>query len=240
MQEQLTISSEAINPPNPNTSRPAPRKSTLSSKGSESELDMLLWRLKARTESTNESGVVFGVTSCCRKSGVSTIAANLAVRASENRMGPVLVIDANLHSPSQHRIFRQTGRMGLLDVLVGAVAPNEAVQPTATEDLDLMALGSTEILSQARLIPENFNEVMRWVREHYSTVFIDFPQIDEMNRALMIARKTDVTIVAVRSESVRRKTVIESIRRFSDDGVNVGGTILTRRKSFTPAWLRPE
>lgn len=103
-----------------------------------------------------------------------------------------------------------------------------------------MALGSTEVRSQARIMPENFNEVMRWVREHDSTVFIDLPQIDAMNRALMRARKTDVTLVAVRSESVRRKTVIESIRRFSDDGFNVGGTILTRRKSNTPAWLRPE
>ncbi len=211
-----------------------------SAKNSDSDLDTLLWRLKARTESENDVGVVFGLTSCCRKTGVSTIAANLAVKASENHMGPVLLIDANLVAPKQHRIFRQSGNVGLVDVLVGGVSPSEAIQPTSTDDLDLMPLGAPETLSQARIALENYNEAMRWIREHYSTVFIDLPQIDDMKHALMLARKTDVTIIAIRSEAVSRKHAVEAIDRFAEDGVNIGGTILTRRKLYTPSWFRSD
>lgn len=202
------------------------------------DIDNLLWRLRVRTESDEKTGSVIGVTSCCRKSGVTTTVANLAIRAAENHMGPVLLIDANIHSPRHQRIFRQKGAAGLVNVLVEGLPPSEAVHGTATHDLDLMPMGNKDLFFTSRLEPKMFREIIGWAREHYRTILIDLPCVSELQHTLLLARETDVTIVAVRSEGVRSTSVVEMINQLQDDGVEVAGTILTRKKIYTPAWIR--
>lgn len=214
------------------------KRSSAAVDNSNSDLDMLLWRLRARTKVDDKLGTIIGLSSCGPKSGVTTLATNLSVRAANNHMGPVLLIDANDGSPRLHRIFRQDGKTGLLDLLVGSKTPDEAIQQTSVKDLDLLPLGSRDSLRDGRIIPENYSHFAMWIREHYRTVFIDFPAVESMRQALMLARLTDITVVAVRSEAARRSEVAGSIERLTEDGVNVGGTILTRRRIYTPRWLR--
>ena len=77
------------------------------------KIDALLWRLKARLESRSEGAHVVGITSCCPGSGVTTTIANLAIRAADHHLGPVLLIDANSLRPRQHRQFRLNPKTGL-------------------------------------------------------------------------------------------------------------------------------
>jgi len=202
------------------------------------EVDNLLWRIRARTDISSQTGSIIGMTSCCRSSGVSTLVANLAIRAAENHMGPVLIVDSNMSNPGQEKLFRQKSQAGTLDVLVGMVAPAEAIQQTSVPDLDLLTLGSKQQLVTAKIVPKMFEELSLWARQHYSTIFIDLPSIHELEHALMFARQADFTLVAIRSGSVRSQDVVESINRLEEDGIKVAGTLLTRRKSFTPSWIR--
>jgi len=48
----------------------------------------------------------------------------------------------------------------------------------------------------------------------------------------------DTTIVAVRSEATSKANVESAVQRMKEDGVNVGGMVLTRRRVYTPGWLR--
>ena len=205
---------------------------------SNSDLDMLLWRLRARIQCDSTAATLIGLTSCSAKSGVTTLTTNLSVRAASNHMGPVLLIDANIGAPRLHKIFKITPRSGLFDLLSGSGTPEEAIQPTAIESLDLMPVGSRESIRSGKIGPENYSDIISWIRDRYRTVFIDLPTIDSMRHSLFLARMFDTTIVAVRSESVRRSDAAAAIRRMTDDGVNIGGTILTRRRIYTPRWLR--
>lgn len=216
----------------------ASKRSTSSVDNSNYELDSLLWRLCARTVSNDELGTLYGLTSCGPKSGVSTLAANLAIRASNNHMGPVLVIDANIKSPRLHRIFRQDGKIGLMDLLAGSSTPEEAIRPTSVTDLDMLPLGSKETMRNGRIIPGNYADFVHWIREHYRTVFIDFPSIESLRHSLMLARLADTTIVAIRCEGARRSEVSSAMERLNEDGVKIGGTVLTRRFVYTPRWFR--
>ena len=216
----------------------ASKRSNSSVDNSNSELDSLLWRLSARTTSVDKQGTIYGLTSCGPKSGVSTLATNLAIRASNNHMGPVLLIDANIKSPRLHRIFRQDGKVGLMDLLSGSSTPDEAIRPTSVTELDLLPLGSKETLRNGRIIPENYAHFTQWVREHYSTVFVDFTSIEWLRHSLMLARLTDSTIVAIRCEGARRSEVSTALERLNEDGVKIGGTVLTRRRIYTPKWFR--
>jgi Mrp family chromosome partitioning ATPase len=194
--------------------------------------------MKARLPAKAELGKVIALTSCCREAGVSTLIANLAVRAVDNHMGPVLIIDANMSAPKQHRLFRQKVKVGFVDVIIGSMAPAEAVVPTSVDSLDLIPLGQPSNLESGRIIPENCDEILNWARQNYATIFVDLPQIDEMRHGLMLARKADVTMIAIRSDAVRRSSAVQSVDRLIADGVTVTGTILTRQTVATPRFLR--
>lgn len=202
------------------------------------DIDNLLWRIRARTDISSQTGSIIGMTSCCRASGVSTMIANLAIRAAENHMGPVLIVDSNMSSPRQDKLFRQKRQSGTVDVLVGTVAPAEAIQRTSIPHLDLLTLGSKQQLVNAKIVPKMFEELSAWARQHYSTIFIDLPSIHELEHSMMFARQADLTLVAIRSGSVRSHDVVEAINRLEEDGIKVAGTLLTRRKTYTPSWIR--
>lgn len=203
-----------------------------------SEVDALLWRIKARLENKCDQGQIIAMTSCSRGTGISTLLANLAVLAAENHVGPVLMVDANMSAPSQHRIFRHITTTGLVDVMIGNVPPNEAIFPTSVESLDIMPSGSPSHLHSARVISENCEEMFRWARERYAMILIDLPQIDDLRHGLMIARQADMALVSVRSDFVSRTSAVQSVQRLICDGVKVAGTILSRQMIFTPKLLR--
>ena len=215
-----------------------PAKQTGLLNESSSDLDVLLWRLRARLENRESSGTMIGFTSCGSKCGVTTLATNLAIHAANNHMGPVLVIDANMGMPRLHRIFRQEKRIGLADLLIGTSTPEEAIRPTKVEDLDLLPVGSKEAVRGGRIVPENYGDIVSWIRDRYRTVFVDLPCIDLMRHSLFLARLLDTTIVAVRSEATSRTKVESAVQRMKDDGVTLGGMVLTRRRIYTPQWLR--
>jgi len=203
-----------------------------------SDLDMLLWRLRARIETKTSSGTIIGLTSCGTECGVTTLVTNLAIRAANNHMGPVLLIDANMDAPRLHRIFRQDATAGLADLLTGTNTPEEAIRPTSVDELELLPVGSKEAVLDGRIVPETYGDIVAWIRDRYRTVFVDLPSIDAMRHSLFLARLLDTTIVAVRSEATSKSKVETAVQRMKDDGVKLGGMVLTRRRVYTPQWLQ--
>ena len=220
---------------------PSTARLTLSANASNesaSDLDMLLWRLRARIEVNANSGTMIGLTSCGTKCGVTTLVTNLAIRAAESHMGPVLLIDANMDAPRLHRIFRQDAKAGLADLLTGSNTPEEAIRPTSVEELHLMPIGSKEAVRAGRIAPETYGDIVAWIRDRYRTVFVDLPSIDAMRHSLFLARLLDTTIVAVRSDATSKSKVETAVQCMKDDGVTLGGMVLTRRRVYTPQWLQ--
>jgi Mrp family chromosome partitioning ATPase len=153
-------------------------------------------------------------------------------------MGPVLIVDANTSSPRQHRLFRQKPKIGLVEVMVGEIPPNESTFATNIESLDIMPAGQTNLLESSRVYSGNCEELFQWAKERYALVLVDLPQIDDLRHGLMIARQATMTLVTVRSNMVRRSDAANSIDRLIADGVKVAGTILCRQTIFTPKLLR--
>ncbi len=197
--------------------------------------DTILWRL--RTDSDPGQATMLGVTGCGRRNGVSTIAANLAIRAADHRMSPVLMVDANLHNPKQHRSFRMHDAAGLAEVLSGSAPLEACVHASSVDGLDVMPLGAVHLLDRASIDPQRFQSLMTELRDQYRTVVFDLPEADEMRHALLFARALDAAVFAIRSESVRRRDAQVAVSRLKGDGVKVVGAVLTRKKRYAPAWL---
>ncbi len=208
-----------------------------SKRGGASYYDTLLWRLRSRIEGEAASGYMIAITSCTRKCGVSTVAANLAIRAADHHMTPVLLVDANLRFARQHRAFRIKEKAGLADVLIGGCPPTDAVYKSKFESLDVMPLGSSDRFERARIAAERVELLTKWMRENYSTIIVDLPEVNELRHALLLARKADTALFVIRAESVRRYEASKSITTLVEDGIQLGGVVLTRTRSFAPKWL---
>lgn len=203
--------------------------------------DALLWRLDARLESIEpvdtDAATLVGVTSCDRRAGVSTVAANLAIRAADHCMGPVLLIDASTERPVIGPKFGLKKAIGLADVLAQRCDVSDAAHASGVQGLDVMPIGAPGLIEQVGLAPESIDALFNGVRESYELVFVDLPAAGQMCQMLLLARRLDATILTVRSEATRRSDVERTAAQLRGDGVPIAGSVLVRQKQYVPRWL---
>jgi protein-tyrosine kinase len=199
--------------------------------------DALLWRLFDRREDGDGVGYLLGVTGCARQSGVSTVTANLAIRAADHGLGPVLVIDANDQHPKLRHLFGGKAGLGVADVLAGNAPLAAAVQPTRVPGLQLLPLGTSGLLSRVRSDPGRTEGLIAELRETYSMVLVDLPGACQMSPTHSLAHALDGAVLVIRSERIGRGAANDCVRRLAHGGIRVLGAVLTDQHTYLPSWL---
>lgn len=217
-------------------SRPVPRR-----RGADA-YDTLLWRLHPRLEEVASKegggGFLVGVTACDRKAGVSTVAANLAIRAADHQMRPVLLVDGASSHPSVARQFRLRGEMGLADALAGRCSMQDAIHETAVDGLEVMPVGTAGLMDRVGLDHQQVDAMLSGLRESHEMIVFDLPQAGELRHMLLVARRLDAAVLALRSEATRRTTIERTAEQLRADGVNLVGTVIARKRQYVPNWIR--
>ena len=169
---------------------------------------------------------VYAVTSAFAHAGKSVLIANLAASFAE--LGKrVLLVDADLRNPAQHKIFSLDRSIGISEVAAGiATDVSAAVLHTSVERLDVIPAGHippnpTELLSSAA-----FSNLITTMQEQYDAIFIDFPPVGVVVDALIPASLITGYAVVVRSGLDDRRAVGEVLSSLSGVGARVLGFIL--------------
>jgi Mrp family chromosome partitioning ATPase len=196
----------------------------------------LLWRLFDRRDEGG-AGFLLGITGCARRSGVSTVAANLAIRAADHGLGPVLLVDANIQHPELYRLIGAKSGLGLADVLAGHTSLTAAAQATRVAGLQILPLGTSELMRRLRLEPAKIDGLAAELREAYSLVMVDLPGACEMGQSQWLAHALDGAVLVIRSERTGRGVAQECQRRLAQDGIPVVGAVLTDQHTYLPRWL---
>lgn len=199
--------------------------------------DTILWRVRPQ-ESHGETGFTLGVTSCNRRAGVSTVAANLAIRAADHQLTPTLLVDANLIHPRQERAFRLYDAPGLADILAGECEVEEGIHPSGVAGLSVMPLGSVGLIDRASVDYERLGALLTELRSDYATTVFDLPEVRHLRHSLLIAQQVDAALLVLRSEKSRRKVAQAAVARLTADNVTVVGTVVTQQKNYVPRWFR--
>jgi protein-tyrosine kinase len=199
--------------------------------------DALLWRLFDRREDADGVGYLLGVTGCARQSGVSTLTANLAIRAADHGLGPVLVVDANDQHPKLQRLFGGKSGLGIAGVLAGQTSLAAAVQSTRVPGLQLLPLGSSGLLSRVRSDPGRMEGLIAELHETYSLVFVDLPGACQMSPSHCLAHALDGAVLVIRSERIGPGVANDCVRRLAHDGIHVLGAVITDQHTYLPSWL---
>jgi len=198
---------------------PSPHKTRF---GSKRERKLITSRTGAFTEAfrTLRSAIELGqttgseirsilVTSANASEGKSTVAAHLAVAFARSGSS-VLVIDADMHNPTQHEIFGIGNHRGLAEHLA-KVADAEILTEQASGEglLSVMPAGSSGSPPAELLRSVDAQEFIQKLSYAYHLVIIDSPPLRPVADTLPLARMADATLLV----SMRGQTNAVEVER---------------------------
>jgi protein-tyrosine kinase len=157
--------------------------------------------------------------------GRSYVAANLAVVFSQ--LGErTLLIDADLRSPRQHRIFNVPDRIGLAAVLSGR-ADRGAVAPVREFGrLSLLPAGAPPPNPQELLSRPALDVLLQDMSREFDVILLDTPPARFYADALNVAFRAGSALMLARKDHTRLSDTTGLVRELGDSGVRVVGTVL--------------
>ncbi len=172
------------------------------------------------------------VTSAVPGEGKSTIAANLALVMAQKGLR-VILVDADMRSPRQHRIFGLSNTMGLSSVIVGQSTIEDAAQVHADSNLMILTSGPmppnpAELLESARA-----RDLIQQLKASCDMVIFDSPPCTTMVDGSSLAAQVDGAILVVRAGHTPRIAVARACQVLRETGTRLLGTILNRVSAQT-------
>ena len=171
----------------------------------------------------------FMVTSTRPAEGKSTSSYGLAIVLG--RTGKkVLLIDADMRSPSMHQFMNQANVAGLSNFLAGDTDWQRLLTDTVVKGVSLMAAGppppsASELLSGDRMVM-----LVRQSLELFDHVIIDSPPILGLADAPLLSRAVEGCIFVAEAEGVPLRGIKASLGRLQSVHAHVFGVILTKIK----------
>jgi non-specific protein-tyrosine kinase len=171
------------------------------------------------------------VTSPSPVEGKSTTAANLAVvMAQEGRS--VVLVDADLRRPVQHRIFQVGNKAGLTDVLVqDELVLDGHLQETGVDNLRLLNTGPLPPNPSELLASDRMGTLIDYLKAEADVIVFDSPPALTVTDALVLAGKADGVLLVTDAGKTRRDAAEESVERFQRTGAHLLGVVLNRFRS---------
>lgn len=123
----------------------------------------------------NEGFKALSVVAVDSGDGASYVAANLAVVLSQ--LGKkTLLIDGNMRSPRQHKIFKLKQSFGLSDILADRTPGNEALSIIADlPNLTVLGAGTVPPNPQELIGRANFTQLIKYASSVFDVIIVDTP-----------------------------------------------------------------
>ena len=187
---------------------------------------------------TDEPLGTLGLTSCFRREGVSTVAAQMAVEAAATGRHRVLLVDANPAFPSAHRLFKVKRAPGLADCLASAREPADCVRRTGDGRLAILPAGKPRKADLGLRDTEAVEQLVKSLKADYDLVIFDMPPVGQQGPAIRLAGLLDGVVLIVEAQRVQANVAEGITRQLSRANVQLLGAILNKQVRYVPEWLR--
>jgi polysaccharide biosynthesis transport protein len=143
--------------------------------------------------------------------GKSTTAANLAYTFARGGY-QTLLVDADLHRPTQNKIFGIPNERGLADYLLSRRPLEEVIQATSVENLSLLASGILPPEASGILNSQQMVDFIEDARARFDILFFDSSPLLGMSDSAVLASVLDLVVVVVQHRRFPR-SMLQRIRQ---------------------------
>ena len=178
---------------------------------------------------TTNHGFPRSMTVASTRSGEGKSSTSLALAVILGRTGKrVLLVDADMRSPSIHEMVSAENAKGLSNYLAGEDNWLEFVQETDFKGVEIIAAGpvppsAAELLSGDRLQP-----LIQSVLSKYDHIVIDSPPVMGLTDAPVLSRAVEGCVFVVQHDSAPLRGIRTSIDRLRMVKAHVFGVVLTK------------
>ncbi len=166
--------------------------------------------------------------------GATTVAIGLATALAKERDSRVLLVEANLRSPSFSSALPLTTESGLIDFAAGRAAPEALATRLDGFSFSVISAGAT---SNYPVDFEILDSLLTRLRSQYDFIVIDAPPVNSYADTSVIATKVDGVILVVEADRTPVVDAEAAKRQLDKIGARILGVVLNRRRSYIPAFL---
>ena len=183
-------------------------------------------RMNLKSSKKLGDGKVLMFTSASAGEGKSMTSFNLAYVCAE--VGEkVLLIDADLHRPRQHKILATENVPGLSNVVVGEATFDQAIQKTTHENLDFLPSGKIANSNVYGLMDtDEMRAVLDEARRRYDRVVMDAPPMIGVSDTAQLTRLADGVALVIQHRKYPRALCKRAKDMITSMGGNLVGIIL--------------
>lgn len=183
----------------------------------------------------NSKVVVF--TSAEPSAGKSTLCSNLAIVMAQTG-AKVLLIDADMRKPVQHRNFRISKTLGLSKILGNLNKLEDCLHKDVAPNLDLIPSGSIPPNPSELLGSERMKQMLAQVETQYDYVFIDSPPLGVVADALVIAPQSAGVVLVARQKQTTYDELEECVEAIKQIDATMLGVVVTDVHSESSGYMR--
>jgi succinoglycan biosynthesis transport protein ExoP len=157
--------------------------------------------------------------------GKTTIATNLAIALAQVGQR-VLLVDADLRSPSLHRLFGTQENLGLVSCLSGHQDWHSVVRPSGSPGLDLLFCGPIPPNPSELLSSRSMEALIQSAREQYEFIILDSAPMLALADSRILATQVSGVLLVVKNAAIPREQVKQTLSGIRSVGANVVGVAL--------------
>ena len=170
------------------------------------------------------------VTSSIPGEGKSTISGNLAITLSQSG-ARVLLIDCDLRKPSIHKKFRVVNDLGLTDILVDKCSLKDVIKKI--DEYLFMITAGTIPPNPSEIVGSNsMEDLIKELSLSFDYIVMDTPPVIPVTDPLLLAAKSDATIIVVRARKTKEKIIRQAYELIKVNS-NIIGSILNDSETKT-------
>ena len=162
---------------------------------------------------------------------------NAAMAIALARQGrKVILIDADMRSPSIHEVFGIPAGPGLSNYLSGDEHLDTLIHETTQPYLAVMQAGPVPPSAAELLSTDRMERLIKLLGERFDHVVIDSPPVLGLADAPLLARMVEGCILVVESRGVSVRRVMGALERLQTARANILGGVLTKLRHDSSAY----
>lgn len=138
----------------------------------------------------------------------------------------VLIVDADLRRPTQHKYVAMSRENGLADLLQGKGEPYEYIKVTDIPNLHIMTAGKITSDRIGLMNATKIREILADLRQRYDVVLFDSPPILGISDGSVIVHEMDKTLLVIQHRRYPRQVCLKAKEAIEQVNGNLLGVVL--------------